>query len=203
MSSPEREAMRELGEMAPVDMAGATVDTICAIAGASAARGALGTIYLAIATYADVPIVVMDWDLAPMHRALPTYLHDVYAHLAELQKIVRLVTSPEDMVVWSEASGLGNAVLLEAQKSAYEVRPIPEGVTKMTLEERATPALMYLHTGRVKLDRRAFEKTVTFRGASGNFLRRQIADYDRAQTADAAELLSALCAGILTAFGHR
>jgi hypothetical protein len=198
MNAEVSESMRAVGDLAPVEMP-SVVETIFAVTGASAVRGALGTVYFSMASYAEPPLVVLDYDLKPIETALPAYLDDVTARLAALRAGFRVVSYPEDIALYVEPTGLGSVVLLEAHKHGYEVRQIGEEICVLKLEERATPALVRLHAGMVKFAHAAFEKTVNFRGTAANHLRRQISEHTPEQRADNAELLMAWCAGILQA----
>jgi hypothetical protein len=198
-SSPEiQHAMQALGELTPIEVP-TIVETICAISGASAVRGALGTVYFTWNAHGEPPLVVVDWTIAPIESALPTYLSDVFARLAALRAACRVVCFPEDIALYAEPQGLGKVVLIEAYKGGHDVREVREDIAGLTLEERATPALVYVHAGQVKFARPAFEKIVNFRGTAANHLRRQIAEYSIDRRADTAELLTAWCTGILLA----
>jgi hypothetical protein len=192
------ESMRAVGDLAPVEIP-SVVETIFAVTGASAVRGALGTVYFSMTTFTEPPLVVLDYDLKPIETALPTYLDEVTARLTALRSGFRVVSYPEDIALYVEPAGLGSVVLLEAQKHGHDVREIGEDICALKLEERATPALVRLHAGMVKFAHAAFEKTVNFRGTAANHLRRQISEHTPEQRADTAELLMAWCAGILQA----
>ena len=201
MSSPEvQDSMQAVGERAAVE-APKIVGTIFAVTGVSAVRGALGTVYFAadVDSICEYPLYVLDWDVKPIQSALPTYLADVFERLAAIRAECKTVLYPDDIALYAEPTGLGKVVLLEAHKGGHDVREIREGITTLDLEERATPALVYVHAGQVKFAKAAFEKVVNFRGTARNHLRTQIAGYTSDQKADAAELLTAWLTGILQA----
>jgi hypothetical protein len=175
------------------------VETIFAVCGASAVRAAIGTVYFSFAHWLDSPLVVLDWDVQTLESTLPTYCAQVFARLAVLRAACRVVMSPEDMALYCEPEGLGQVVMIEAYKTGYDVRAVQPQIAELDLEDRTTPALVYVHAGQVKLSRHAFDKTANFRGTAANHLRRQIENYKKEQDADDAELLTAWCTGILMA----
>jgi hypothetical protein len=144
------------------------------------------------------PLVVVDWDLLPIESALPSYIDHVFERFSVLRAGCKILC-PEDIALYAEPTGLGRVVLLEAYKSGHYVREVRESLATLTLEDRATPALVYVHAGQVKFAKAAFEKVATFRGTARNHLRTQIAEYTTDQRADAAELLTAWLTGILLA----
>src|SRR5580693_6922993 len=108
-TSPEmRESMQAIGELAAVEPP-SIVGTIFAVTGASAVRGALGTVYFAADAHniCEFPLYVLDWDVKPIESSLPTYLSEVTARLAALRAGCKNVLYPDDIAIHCEPQGLG------------------------------------------------------------------------------------------------
>jgi hypothetical protein len=151
-----RESMQAIGELAPIEVP-TVCETLFAVAGASAIRGALGTVYFSFTAWEEAPLVVIDWDVKPIETTLPIYLPDVFARLAALRAACKVVVYPEDIALYAEPTGLGKVVLLEAAKSEHQVMEVPERLSELKLDDRASPALVYVHAAQVKFARPAFE----------------------------------------------
>lgn len=191
-------AATDADDLKPPEMP-AEVETLFAVSAASAIRGALGTVYFSFTSWCEAPLLVVDWDVQPIATSLTTYVPTVLARLQAIRESCRVVVYPDDIALYAEPEGLGNVVLLEAHKGGYEVREVREDIRELVLADRATPALVYVHTGKVKFSRAAYEKNLNFRSTARNHLRTQIDAYKVDQRADEAELLTAWCTGILLA----
>jgi len=140
------------------------------------ANDGVGVIFVAKSTVFDPALAILDWDLKQIEVAmLIDWLPTVFQRLEELNKEIEALLGSSG--VWIEDKSSGIVLLQQAGKLSQNVHPIDTKLTAMGKSERAINISGYVHAGHVKLTKRAYERTVTYKGRTRNHLLAQILDF--------------------------
>ncbi len=136
----------------------------------------VGVVFIAKSTAFDPPIAILDWDLKQIEGALLIeWLPTVFQRLEELSQETEALLGSAG--VWIEDKSSGIVLLQQADKLSQNVHAIDTRLTAMGKAERAINISGYVHSGRVKLTKRAYERVVTYKGRTRNHLLAQILDF--------------------------
>jgi len=154
--------------------------TVLAVVDTAAKTGktndGVGVVFVAWSPAFDPPLAILDWDLKQIEGALLIeWLPTVFQRLEELAQETEVLLGSTG--VWIEDKSSGIVLLQQADKLSQNVHAIDTKLTAMGKQERAINISSYVHAGRVKLTKRAYERTVTYKGRTRNHLLAQILDF--------------------------
>jgi hypothetical protein len=120
----------------------------------------------------------LDWDLKQIEGAmLDVWLPTVFAHLELLAKETKARMGIAGVWIEDKASGmvlLQQSRKLQDQHPDWHVHALDSKLTAMGKSERAINVAGYIHRGDVKITRRAYDRTCTYKGSTKNHLLSQI-----------------------------
>lgn len=162
----------------------------------------VGVVYFARSAYVDPPLMILDWDLKQIDGALlETWLPTVYDYIEQLcaEHSARVGSAG----VWIEDKASGIILLQQAAQHGWEAYPIDSKLTSLGKNERAINCSGHIYAGRVKIGRRAFDRTLNYHGSSRNHLLSQILGFDPAiRDMHEDDLLDCTAYGITIGLGH-
>jgi hypothetical protein len=149
------------------------------------------------------PLYILDWDLKQIEGGLlEKWLPTVFVRLAELAKEHR--SRHGSLGAFIEDKGSGTVLLQQAANHKWPARGIDSKLTAMGKAERALNVYNYVAAGLVKFTQPAYDKVVTFKGATKNHLLSQILSF-RAGTQETAadDALDTFTYGLAIGLGNR
>ncbi len=162
----------------------------------------VGVTYFAKSSVFDPPLAILDWDIKQIEGALLIdWLPTVFQRLEELAAENEVLLG--NAGVWIEDKSSGIVLLQQADKLSQNVHAIDTKLTAMGKAERAINVSGYVHSGKVKMTKLAYERVVTYKGRTRNHLLAQILDF-RAGTKDMGEddLLDTFSYGVAIGLGN-
>ena len=118
-------------------------------------------------------LVVLDWHLTQITaNFLIDWLPGVFAQLEEFAKECRALQG--NLGAWIEDKTSGIVLLQQAENIGLDAHAISSKLTMLGKAERAINVSSYVHMGKVKFTRRAYEKVVTYKDATKNHLLSQV-----------------------------
>lgn len=127
------------------------------------------------------PLAILDWDLKQIEGAmLDVWLPTVFEELERLAAECKARLGVAG--VWIEDKASGMILLQQAEKLMEEhpewrVYPLDTKLTAMGKTERALNAAPYIHSGQVKITRRAYQRVVSYKGSTKNHLISQLLNF--------------------------
>jgi hypothetical protein len=149
------------------------------------------------------PLYVLDWDYKQIAGALlEDWLPTVFVRLEELSKQCEARLGSVGAYVEDKVSG--TVLLQQGERHGWPVAAIESGLTAMGKSERAINVSPYCTAGQVKFTELAYDKTVTYKGATKNHLLTQVLSF-RAGTQETAadDLLDTFTYGCALVLGNR
>lgn len=145
------------------------------------------------------PLLIIDWDILQIEGdLLRSWLPKVFARLEELAKQCRARRG--SLGAWIEDAASGSVLLQHAQRSGLPARPIDLPIKNVGKVERAMAATPYTDRGDVKFVDAAYNKTVTYKGATRNHLLSQVLGFTLGTKDGAADdALDTLAYGVVIA----
>ena len=141
--------------------------------------GVAVTYFAKCTTGATVPLTVLDWDLKQIEGGLlAEWLPGVFARAEQLARETRArhgVTG-----VWIEDKNSGTVLLQQAQTAGLNAHPIDSKLSSMGKVERVVACERYVFGGEVKFSETAYNRVVTYKGATRNHLWSQIMRFSAA-----------------------
>ncbi len=168
-----------LVEGQPVDVTWRT-DQIFAVMDTASKDGAehdgTGVVYYARSKYAGIPLVILDWDVMQIQASL---LSDTIPNInARLEDLATQTRAREgNLGLWIEDKDAGISLNQSIPRQGIRSTPIDSKLTAAGKEGRALVASPYVHKGKVKLSRYAFDKTTIYRGQSKNHFIDQVGGF--------------------------
>lgn len=161
----------------------------------------VAVIYWAVDPRHGTPLAVLDWDLAQIEGSLlEAWLPNV------MRRLEGLATETEarfgSLGAHIEDKVSGSILLQQAQRRDMQVHAIDTRLTAMGKDERAISVSGYVFQGKVKITRRAFEKTATYKTNTRNHLLTQVFGYQVGVDQGQDDLLDCFCYGIAQALGN-
>ena len=195
------------GDLVPVDLP-VRCDAVFAIMDTATKTGkdhdGTGVMYFALIKYGlAYQLVVLDWDLQQIEGALlETWMPTVFQNLEHYAKACRAKMG--SMGAFIEDKNSGMVLLQQAQRRGWPATAIDSKLTSLGKDERAISVSLYVYPGRVKLSRKAFEKVMTYKGATRNHLIGQVVGFRIGSKNDQREddLLDCFCYGASIALGN-
>lgn len=149
------------------------------------------------------PLVVLDWDVQQISGdLLEHWLPTVFQRSEELAKQCRARAG--NIGTWIEDKASGMVLIQQSVRRGLNVRAIDSKLTSVGKDERAISVSGYVHSGKVKLSRLAYDKVSQYKGATRNHLTGQVLGF-RVGDKDASredDLLDCFTYGIAIALGN-
>jgi hypothetical protein len=124
----------------------------------------------------ESPLVILSWHLTQIDAAfLINWLPGVFDEEEQLAKECRSLQG--SLGVWIEDKASGIVLLQQAKNLGLNASPIHTKLTALGKAERGINISGYIHRGECKITRRAYEKTVTYKGVTKNHLLSQILSF--------------------------
>lgn len=189
----------------PVDMP-KRCDVVFAVIDSAAKTGksndGTAVTYFAYTDGHPVPLVVLDWDVVQIEGALlEAWLPTVFEYMETLAREcgARFGTNAG---VHIEDKSTGIVLLQQSQNKGLNVKAIDSKLTSLGKSERAINCSPYISQGKVKISRRAYDRTKVFKEATKNHFLSQVLGF-RVGTKDmsADDLLDCATYGIALALG--
>lgn len=161
--------------------------------------------YFARNRHVGHPLSILDWDICQIEGSLlETWLPTVLENLEHLAKVCGARMGSLGAFIEDKASG--EILLQQARRRNLAATAIDGRLTALGKDERALSISGYHYRGECKISREAYDKTVTFKGATRNHLVSQVTSYrigdkDAARRAD--DLADTYSYGISIALGDK
>jgi len=152
----------------------ATLD--CAMKDGKAHDG-MGIVYWALIQYDGRPrLVILDWDYVQINVSLlDDWFPSVLNRLQEFCNQFRVIRGSIGAFV--EDTQAGTVIIQKAPSKNWPVHAIESKLTSMGKDSRAFAVSGYVASGRARVSRYAYEKTVAFKGERKNHLLSQVTSY--------------------------
>lgn len=135
-----------------------------------------GVMYFAMASHLPSPLVILDWDLQQIEGdLLINWLPSVFQNLEHLAKACRARMGSMGVFIEDKASGM--ILLQQARRRGMPAQPIKSKLTEVGKDERAISVSGYIHSGKVKMARLAYDKTTQYKGATRNHALGQVVGF--------------------------
>jgi hypothetical protein len=148
-------------------------------------------------------LVILDWDLVQIEGdLLITWLPMVFDNLREHAAVCRANRGSIGAMIEDKASGM--ILLQQAGRRGLPAFPIDSKLTALGKDERAISVSGYHYRGLIKISRKAYDKTVNYKGTTRNHLMGQVVGF-RVGDPDpnrSDDLLDCYCYGCAVALGN-
>lgn len=169
-----------------------TCDAVMAIIDTAVKTGSAndgtGVSYWARSRHTGHPLICLDWDYVQIEGALlETWIPNVFRRCEELAKGCGARFGSKGAFIEDAASG--SILLQQCALRGYPATALPQELTSSGKDARAINVSGQVYQKRVKFSRHAYDKVVTFKGATRNHMISQvvgfrIGDKDAAKRAD-------------------
>jgi hypothetical protein len=170
---------------------------------AGAGNDGTAVTYFALSRHFGTPLVILDWDIMQIEGdLLINWLPSVAQRLEELSRLCGARMGNLGILIEDAASG--HILINQAQRQDIAAQSIDSRLTAMGKDERALDVSGYVHNGKVKLSRHAYDKTTVFKGQSRNHLVSQVTGFrlgDKKAASRADDLLDTFTYGIALSLG--
>lgn len=123
-----------------------------------------------------IPLVCLDWDIVQIEGALlETWLPTVFQRLEQFA--VQAGALFGSVGVWIEDKASGMVLIQQAARRGWPVTQIDSKLTSLGKDERAISVSGYVYGQQVRLSRHAYEKTMSYKGASANHFLKQVFEF--------------------------
>lgn len=157
------------------DVVFVVIDTAMKTGRLNDGTAALYVAYTRTPLVGDHPLTILDWDVRQVEGAmLEQWLPSVFARAEELARVCRARGGSLGAMIEDKSSG---TVLLQQARNhnpPWPAEAIDSKLTAMGKSERAIDASAYYWQAKTKISRAAFDKTVIYKGISGNHLLMQV-----------------------------
>lgn len=147
-------------------------------------------------------LAVLDWDYVQIQGGmLEQWLPRIFERLEELARECMATMGSSGAFIEDKGSGI--VLLQQAQNHGWPAQSIDTKLVAMGKKERAHNAEPYASAGDVKMTRAAYEKVVTFKGSTKNWLCNQVLNFSMdSKDTEADDLLDCWCYGIAISIGN-
>lgn len=146
-------------------------------------------------------LVLLDWDIVQIEGgSLEDWIPSIFERLEYLAQTCRARAGTIGTFIEDKASG--SILLQQGYRRGWPVTAIDSGLTAMGKDERCIDVSGYVYQGLFKLSRYAYEKVVSYKGASRNHFNNQFFGYRVGVKNQADDLLDVGCYGIAIALGN-
>ena len=133
---------------------------------------------------------------------LEHWLPNVFTRLEEFA--VQCGAQIGNVGVWIEDKASGMVLLQQGVRRGWNTHSIDSKLTSLGKAERAISVSGYVHQGKVKFSRAAYDKTMIYKGATRNHLMQQVLTFTLGvKDTGEDDLLDAFCYSIAIALGNQ
>lgn len=160
-------------------------------------------IYYAYDPHLGNRLTVLDWEIQQIQGAsLDQWIPAIYRRLEEFAGSCGARMGSGGIYIEDKASGM---VLLQQMKKhpSWNAHAIVSKLTAMGKDERAMNASRYVHTDKVKMTHRAYDKVCTYKSRVGNHFLTQVGRFQLGVDSGADDLLDCFTYGVMLACGSR
>ena len=156
--------------------------------------------YFGLRKFSKTELFILDWDIVQIEGALlEEWLPNVSRRLEDLAVQYRALGG--SLGAWIEDKASGTILLQQAPRRGLDARSIDSKLTAMGKDERAISVSGYVQTKMVKISHDAFNKTMIYKGRSGNHFLMQVFRFQIGVKDQADDLLDTFTYGISLALG--
>jgi hypothetical protein len=146
------------------------------------------------------PLTLLDYDILQIEGSLlEVWLPSTATRLEELAAQCRARMGSQGIFIEDKASG--SILLQQAARRDIMAHAIESGLTAKGKDERAISVSGYVTSGMVKISQHAFDKTLVYKGRSGNHLLMQVFRFQLGVPDQQDDLLDTWCYGIAISLG--
>jgi len=158
-------------------------------------------VYFAKNRIAGIPLTILDWDVIQIEGVLlDAWLPSVNARLEHLA--LETKARHGNIGMWIEDKASGIVLLQQAARRRLQAYPIDGKLTMLGKEARALSVSGYVHSGRVKISRPAYEKVSSYKMQARNHFLSQICGFRLgAKVPHHMDLLDCFCYGVSISLG--
>ncbi len=161
----------------------------------------IGVVYASYSPLHGIPLTILDWELTQIDAAFQTdWIPSVFQRCEELAREVEALMG--SIGAFIEDKDAGMMLLQHAPGKGWPLHGIDSKLTALGKVGRALSVSGYIHGGKVKISRHAYEKRTLFKGAMRNHLLSQllafspdVKDQGQDDLLDAATYSVAVCLG--------
>ncbi len=161
----------------------------------------IGVVYASYSPMHGTPLTILDWELTQIDAAFQTdWIPSVFQRCEELAREVEALMG--SIGAFIEDKDAGMMLLQHAPGKGWPLHGIDSKLTALGKVGRALSVSGYIHGGKVKISRAAYEKRTLFKGAMRNHLLSQllafspdVKDQGQDDLLDAATYSVAVCLG--------
>lgn len=122
------------------------------------------------------PLIILDYDITKIEGSLlEAWLPSVYQRLEELARACRARMGSLGTFIEDKVSG--TILLQQARRRGWQATPIESDLTKLGKDARCISVSGYVHQGRVKISKTAYDRVITYNGVTRNHLIAQVVGY--------------------------
>jgi len=156
--------------------------------------------YYARNKHFGTPLVILDWEVLQIEGSLLNdWLPSVFMRLEQLAE--QTGSRQGSLGAWIEDKASGIVLLQQAARAGKPAFPIDGALTAMGKEGRALSVSGYVHQGKVKVSRYAYDKTVNYKGQTRNHLISQVCSFRMGQKDGERDLFDTFCYGVAISLG--
>jgi hypothetical protein len=156
--------------------------------------------YWAISKHFGIPLTILDYDITQIEGSLlEAWLPSVYVRLEELAKQCRARHGSLGAFIEDKVSG--TILLQQARRHGWKATPIDSKLTDLGKDARAISVSGYVHHGKVKMSRQAYDRVITYKGTTRNHLLGQVVGYRVGIDAHEDDALDTFTYGVAIALG--
>jgi hypothetical protein len=202
----DTEKLLEGNPLAPVPDPDAC-DIVFAVMDSATKTGSLndgtGVVFCAFSRIPSPRLYILDWEAVQIEGALlESWMPSIFQRLEDYSKICGARVGSIGALIEDKSSGM--VLLQHAKNKNWPATPLPSKLTALGKDERALSVSGHHYAGKVKITRRAYEKTTMYKGEVRNHFLRQVGNFrigdpDAAKRAD--DVLDAFVYSIATVFG--
>jgi len=133
-------------------------------------------VYVGTNKFYGQELIILDWDIIQIDGAmLENWMPSVFQRLEDLA--VQTSARAGSLGAWIEDAAAGSILLQQGFNKGWNVKAIESGLTAKGKDERAISVSGYFTQEKMKITEFAYDKTVSFKGATRNHLLQQLAQF--------------------------
>jgi hypothetical protein len=133
-------------------------------------------VYVAKSSLTPHKLTILDWDIVSIDAAmLEHWIPSVYARLEDLAKRCRARYGSAG--IWVEPKGSGIILLQQGRNKGWKMHEIESDFVQQGKDARAVSISGYHHQELIKISEHAYDKVVSFKGATRNHLVSEMSNF--------------------------
>jgi hypothetical protein len=149
----------------------------------------------------DTKLFVLDWEISHIEGSLlEAWIPQVYERLEFMAKSTKAIYGSLGTLIEDKAAG--SILIQQCIRRGMAAQAIDSKLTAHGKDERGVSVSGYVFRGMVKVTRPAFEKTVTYKGATRNHFMAQVCGYRVGVKDQDDDLYDTFCYGISIGIGN-